>query len=170
MIKTYRDKINQMSYRQRTGIYLLFTGISWVAARSIDDQPPEIMAAILVVVAFFGYKTLTNIYAMNVMEQLMKAEKTTEFIHKGKIYNIKTSKLILKVNHKYFYDRISEVEEYREYSILYKSEKGHYFLYIMERRYYKVNIEPLSEDQAKNWLLNYDAECYKQTFGEIEEA
>jgi hypothetical protein len=112
---------------------------------------------------------MTNINAMKLLEHLMEAEKTTEFIHEDKIYDIKTSSLLFRVDHKYFYDRILGIEEYRYYSTLYLSANENYFLYIM-RRNYQVKIEPLSESQAKQWLIKENVELYKQTFGEIEKA
>ena len=162
----YRDKINKMSYRQRALMYLVLLMISWFVLMDWFPQC-QIIGALFVI--FFGYNTLTNFNAMNVMDQLVKAEEKTEFIHEGKCYNTKKSKILFKVDHRYFYDRISEVEEYRRYSILYKSEKGTYFLYIMERNF-NIQIETLSEAQAKNWLINENTAAYKEVFGEIEEA
>lgn len=166
MFKTYRDKINKMSYRQRALMYLVLLMISWFVLMDWFPQC-QIIGALFVI--FFGYKLLVNIYAMNVMDQLVKAEEKTEFIHEGKCYSTKKSKVLFRVDHRYFYDRISEVEEYRRYSILYKSEKGTYFLYIMTRNF-NIQIETLSEPQAKNWLLNENTARYKEVFGEIEEA
>ena len=166
MFKTYSDKINQMSYRQRALMYLGLLMISWFVLMDWFPQC-QIIGALFVI--FFGYNTLTNINAMNVMEQLVKAEEKTEFIHEGKCYSTKKSKVLFRVDHRYFYDRISEVEEYRRYSVLYKSEKGTYFLYIMERNF-NIQIETLSETQAKNWLINENTAGYKEVFGEIEEA
>jgi len=159
--KIYQNKINQMSYRQRASVYLVFTGLSFLA---ISYESIAVIPFI-----FWGYKTMTNINAMKLLEHLMEAEKTTEFIHEDKIYDIKTSSLLFRVDHKYFYDRILGIEEYRYYSTLYLSANENYFLYIM-RRNYQVKIEPLSESQAKQWLIKENVELYKQTFGEIEKA
>ena len=112
---------------------------------------------------------MVNLNEMIVLDKLKKAEEKTEFIHEGKCYSTKKSKVLFRVDHRYFYDRISEVEEYRRYSVLYKSEKGTYFLYIMERNF-NIQIETLSETQAKNWLINENTAGYKEVFGEIEEA
>lgn len=104
-----------------------------------------------------------------VTDKLKKAEEKTEFIHEGKIYNIKKSNLLLRIDHKYFYDRSLRIGEDKYYSTLYLSEKGNYFLYIMHRNCH-IEIDSLSKEQAKNWLLENDMTVYKEIFGDVEEA
>lgn len=108
-----------------------------------------------------------NLYlTTNSDDRLKKAEEATEFIHEGKIYNIKTSKLIFK----------NELDGHNGmlYTILYQTAKKNYFLYIMSRYYdsrnYRVTINTLDIEQAKSWLLEKNVERYKEFFGEIEEA
>jgi hypothetical protein len=157
MFKKYRNKINQIDPEKNTIYFILGVLIGLV-----NLKYESIALGILDMVLFFVF--ISKITKPD--DRLKKAEEKTEFIHEGKIYNIKTSKLIFK----------NELDGHNGmlYTILYQSAKKNYFLYIMSQNdyspKYKVDINTLDIERAKSWLLEKNVERYKEIFGEIEEA
>jgi hypothetical protein len=52
---------------------------------------------------------------------------------------------------------------------LYKSKKGNYLL-VFKKDYDITCGRAISEEKAKNLLMDYDLEVYEKLFGELEEA
>lgn len=176
MKQKYWNKINQIDPKKRGIIYIIlaiillnFPDFKW--GYYYESTGISILSKVFFLVFLFflvveGIKLLLD---QIIADRVKKAEEKTEFIHEGKLYNIKKAKLILKIEHLHYYDQEIKPSEQDLYTILYQSTKGIYFLYVMDENC-NANIKTLSEYQAKDLLLNHNIEKYKQVFGEIEEA
>jgi hypothetical protein len=166
IMRKYFKKFNQLDSNLRMIIYAICL-LALLKVGEISDSVVLILTTILIL--FFIVKSVDFFIDTKLANRQKKAEEKTKFIHEGKIYNIEKANLILKIKHPYYSDRTTMFKETKLYTILYQSEKGTYFFYVMNRNF-SINIKSLSEDQVKDWLLNNNVEKYKQVFGEIEEA
>lgn len=165
MLKTYRDKINQIPLKKRKEIYAILIIISIVCQEFIYIN-------FMFLSIFFGYKLFVTVQTI----KLIEVEEKTEFAYNEKTYNIEKAMLLLKIKYSRSMMHIMALslfssekgEKVRSIS-LYRSEKEAFFLCKLMLDF-QIEIEDLSENEAKKWLFNENAARYKEVFGKIEEA
>ena len=173
--------INTISKEKRAIIYALCATTLLIIP--CNSSGFEWLSAILrpILFLFFAIKS-NNLFGNIKLEKLLKeADEKTEILHEGKIYKIDSARIIKKIEYTYrpalilakcvFFDAIKKS---KLRTILYQSHKGNYFICTLYMTILNENLEtiidPLSTDQAKDWLYHTDIELYKQNFGEFDEA
>lgn len=60
-------------------------------------------------------------------------------------------------------------KDLKEWTILYVSNKGNYYI-LNKHRIYGLKVEPMSKEEAKNYVLKvYDVDKFIEIFGQVEE-
>lgn len=173
--------MNIMSPKNRALIYAVCAFMSLNIPYDFNGLEVPLGTLKIILFLFFMFKS-NNLFGSIKLEKLLKkADIKREFLRDGKIYKIDNARVIKKLEHPYrplinlarvvFFDAMKKS---KLRTVLYQSQKENYFIYTLYVNNLNENIEiiidPLSTEQAKDWLYHIDTEIFKELFEGFEEA